>query len=198
MKIEDVKNKKFLARGKRGVVYRGIYKGKGVAIKKKRKDSLALNRIQNEEKFLKLLNGYDIGPKFIGSGDDFLVYEFVKGKFILKWIEENDKDEIVKILKKIFSQLYRMDELGINKEEMHHPLKHIIIDKKPVMIDFERCSYTKKPKNITQFCEFIARISEVLKKKGINIEKDKIRGLARVYKNKRTEENYIKIIKEIS
>ena len=59
--------------------------------------------------------------------------------------------------------------MQVNKEEMHHPLKHVLIkDTKAVMIDFERVHYTEKPKSTTQFCQFISskKILDILKQKG--------------------------------
>lgn len=68
-----------------------------------------------------------------------------------------------------------MDLMGINKEEMTHPHRHIIIhtrattrvesvllpdatppplrEWKCTFVDFEKCVYTKKPKNVTQLCQ---------------------------------------------
>ena len=82
MEIQEIENQEFLAKGKRGVVWTGYCKVAGrrvkVALKVKREDSQAIGRIEIEAKFLQLLNKHGIGPKFVGSGKDFLVYEFLK------------------------------------------------------------------------------------------------------------------------
>ena len=81
-----------------------------------------------------------------------------------------------------------LDDLGINKEEMHHPVKHILIGKKDiVMIDFERCSFSEKVKNVTQFIQFITstNLSKILNEKGIFFDKEKLRDVAKNYKEKR-------------
>jgi len=78
-----------------------------------------------------------------------------------------------KIIKNILEQCRIMDKLKINKKEFHKPIKHIIVYKnKPVMIDFERCYYAEKPKNVTQFCQFISSgvVMELLEKKAIKFE----------------------------
>src|SRR3989344_2388730 len=66
-----------------------------------------------------------------------LVYEFVEGKYILDFLKKASKKEASKILKEVFRQLRIMDKLKVNKKEMHKPLKHIIIGKKVVLLDFE-------------------------------------------------------------
>jgi len=50
-----------------------------VAIKVKRKSSLAKGRIKNEAKWLKVLNKKGIGPQLLFAGKDYLVEEFVDG-----------------------------------------------------------------------------------------------------------------------
>jgi putative serine/threonine protein kinase len=191
-----MKNLRYLAKGKRGVVYTTTYRNKKVAIKKKNPDSEAIGRIQHEANMLKLLNKANIGPKFISHKENELIYVFVEGEFIIDFIEKNSKTNILKVLNDIFKQMFTLDKLGLNKEEMHHPLKHILVHKnKPVMIDFERTHYTIKPKNVTQFCQFMMSTKKLLDSKNIKINKKEIMSLAQTYKNKRTLENFNNILR---
>jgi len=185
---------KFLARGKRGVVFTGTFKGRKIAIKAKKKESMAIGRIENEANYLKLLNKKGIGPKFIFAGDGYLCYEFVNGKFIVDYLEKCSKAQAKSVLKALFKQLYVLDQLKVDKEEMHHPFKHIIVGKKAVMIDFERCHKTLAPKNVTQFLQFVSsdNLSSILKKKGISISRQKAIRLAKQYK-KDYSRNVLKI-----
>ena len=171
-----------IAKGKRGVVYKqGRY-----AIKVERKESKAVNRIENEVKWLKILNKEGIGPKFHKFEDGKLYMEFIDGKLILDYCEGKRKEIVVKVLVDLLEQCRKMDKIGVNKFEMHHPLKHVLIRKgKVVMIDFERCRNTQKPKNVTQVCQFYSRYFEV---KGI-LEK------AKKYKESYSEKSYKEILK---
>ncbi len=193
---KGLKNIKKFARGHRGLLYKANLKKKKIVIKTKNPKSEAKGRIANEVKWIKILNKHNIGPKLLFSGMGYFAYEFIKGDFILDFIEKNKKQEGIKTIKNIFNQLYIMDKLKFDKEEMHHPLKHIIIDKKPVLIDFERCKITKKPKNITQFCQFLMskNTKALLKQKGIKLNNDKIIKLAKTYKKEQTKENLNKIL----
>jgi predicted Ser/Thr protein kinase len=68
---------------------------------------------------------------------------------------------------------------------MTNPYKHIIVrDEIPIMIDFERCVHTNKPKNITQFIQFLCKLSNILKSKDINIDTERLKGIAINYKKK--------------
>jgi predicted Ser/Thr protein kinase/methylase of polypeptide subunit release factors len=193
---KQLKEIKVFAKGHRGLLYRAKLNKKDVVIKTKLPESKAIGRIENEAKWIKTLNKKNIGPKLLFSGKMYFVYEFVEGDFIVDFIEKSKKHEIIRVIKEVFMQLYKMDKMNVDKEEMHHPLKHIIVDKKPVMIDFERCRITKKPKNVTQFCQFITSTSmeKLLKKKGIKIKKQEMIKNAVNYKKDISKKNLDKII----
>ena len=92
-----------------------------------------------------------------------------------------------------------MDKLRINKQEMSHPQKHIIIEKSnnPALIDFERCKYTLNPSNVTQFCDFLSstNIIATLKNYKINIDKNELINEAIQYKKHQNNKNFNDIIK---
>lgn len=185
---KEVKEVSYLAKGKRGIVFTGILKSKKVGIKSKNPDSTAIGRMKNESTMLKRLNNYKIGPKFLFSGENFLVYEFAEGIFFPDFLEKSNKKDILIVLEKVFSQLKEMDKLGINKEEMHRPLKHIIVSKdlNPVMIDFERAHFTEKSQNITQFSKFLSSggVQEIISKKGLKYDLKDVIDLTKKYRAK--------------
>lgn len=175
----------YFSKGKRSIIYLFKKNNKKYIIKTKKSGIAAKDPLKNEAKFLKILNKHKIGPKYMTSGKNYVVYKFVKGKFFVDYLETSKNP---KIIKDILKQCRTLDKLKINKKEMHHPIKHIIIDKKPVMIDFERCYYTKKPKNVTQFCQFLL-VKKLVKKTLIKTLKE--------YKNNESDENFKKILKLI-
>lgn len=202
-KIISVKR---LAKGKRGIVFKGNYKGKEVIIKAKNPKSRASSTIIFEANWLKRLNKYNIGPKLYLTTKEFLVMEYIDGQLFAEYIKQNPKNKIIIVIKNIFEQLYILDQLGINKQEMSHPQKHIIIKNiirdnakniiAPVLIDFERCRATQKPRNVTQFIQYLTskNILVLLNKMNIKINKEIIQNAAKVYKTEKTKENYNKII----
>lgn len=186
------------AKGKRGIIYK---KGK-VCIKVKNPDA-AVDTLENEARHLRILNKKGIGPKFI-KYEDYkgrkLYREFIEGVKIKDFLEqEKDKRKIISVLKQVLKQCREMDLLGVDKKELTNPYKDILITKqdKAVMIDFERCRETKKPKNVTQFLQYIARNKEVLKNKGVRIDKKELIKLGKKYKSQE-EKSFDKIIRFIS
>ncbi|MCH8329384.1 MAG: hypothetical protein IIB81_03245 [Nanoarchaeota archaeon] len=113
-----------------------------------------------------------------------------------------NKKRIIDLIKRIMNQMFIMDKLRINKEEMSHPQKHILIDKKnkPTLIDFERAHYTLKPGNVTQFCDFLISkyVLTILKNNNIKINNKKIINAAKKYKKQQNKDNLNNILKLIN
>ena len=204
LEVKDVKNIKYFTKGHRGILYIGNYKDKKVVIKAKLPESKAEGRIENEGKWIKKLNKQGIGPKLIKATKDYFFYYYVDGEFIIdyiKYLEKNEKSKkiILKIILNVLKQCYILDGLNVDKEEMHHPLKHIIVDKKQniTLLDFERCHIVDYSKNVTQFVVFLMRLREFLAEYMIKIDQDKLIALAKLYKRDQTKEHFDKILNEL-
>ncbi|MBS3159053.1 hypothetical protein J4206_07250, partial [Candidatus Woesearchaeota archaeon] len=197
-RLKGIKNINFLAKGHRGIVYSGTYKGKDIAIKVDLNPG-AVSRVDMESRWLKILNKKKIGPKMLHSGKDFLIMEYIDGEKLFDYVQHSNKNQIRHVIQDIFRQCYEMDLLQINKEEMHHPVKHILITTDGArMIDFERCRKTLDPKNVTQFCQFLTSGSFAygLENKGLIINK-RILKFAQKYKNDPSRKNFDTILEEI-
>ncbi len=189
---------RLLAQGRRGMVYSALKKEgmkeggreREVAIKVANPRSGAINRIENEAKWLETLNKKGIGPKLSGfhpaEGDApaCLVMQFICGRPVLGFLAEADAAGIRGVLGAVLKQLLVLDRLGVNKGELHWPVKHIIVQRgKPVLLDFERCRRTQRPKNVTQFLQFLAsdKVNALLRKKGIMLKPLALRQASRAY-----------------
>lgn len=148
-----VKDPAHFAKGKRGRIFVATYNKKMVAVKIKNELSQT-NRLLIEVQFLKISNKHGIGPKLLNHSNNFIAYEFVRGKHFEDVLKEQKSPE--KIIMALLQQARIMDDIGFSKEEMHRPYKNVIIrQNKPVLIDFERSHFDKNPKNVTQLCSFI-------------------------------------------
>ncbi|MBI2146029.1 methyltransferase [Candidatus Woesearchaeota archaeon] len=204
----------YLAQGKRGLVFQGSFDRSTpikthfpsrketllVAIKIPQEGSKAVDAIRQEAVWLALVNQQGIGPRLLFTGDNFMVSEFIEGEFFVEWLEHHSPAEVRKAVVAILRQCHRLDQLHITKEEMHHPLKHIIMTQhnQPVLIDFERCRTTEKPQNVTQFVEFLCRLQDALQKRGLSLSVSEIRSMAKEYKQKYNQEIIEIIIKSLS
>ncbi len=177
----------FFAVGKRSNVYKKKI-GEKWYVKKVAKEGIGIKgHIENEIHFLRILNKKGIGPSLYKAGKEWFICDFIPGERILDYLEKTKEQR--KIFVKVLEQCFIIDRLGINKEEMHNPYKHIIIKKRKVtMIDFERCRWTEKPKNVTQFFQFLFML-KVLDR----ADKDVQTALKR-YKETCSKENFKQLI----
>jgi predicted Ser/Thr protein kinase len=184
------------AKGKRGIIYK-----EGKACIKTKNPEAEVDTLKNEADYLKKLNKEGIGMKFIKYSDGKLYREFVDGERISDFLEqETGKEKIISVIRQVLEQCRKLDLLGIDKKELTNPYKDIIItpENKAVLIDFERCRQTKKPKNVTQFMQYIARNKGTLESKGIIIDKEKLIKLGKEYKNNPSKGGFEEIINFIS
>ncbi len=155
-----------IGKGKRGIVRRGTYGTLDVAIKIVNPKSEAICRIENEGNWLKKLNKKKIGPKFYFLNASMLVMGYLEGVHLEKFMKKSDRTKDV--LKSILQQCRSMDKMHVDKNEMHRITKNcIVVNNNPVLIDFERCRYSIKPKNVTQFCQFLMRTGFCKDKKNV-------------------------------
>ena len=194
----------FFAKGRRGCTYTAFLKNnknKHVMIKAEIPRLETPSTISFETQWLQKMNKKKIGPKFFFAESNFLVMEFIDGILFLEYLEQKPKAVIQKVIKNLLQQMYILDQWGVNKKEMTHPHKHIIIrDDKPVLIDFERSKHTENPKNINQFVQFLTslKVKLLLEKKDILIDQSQVLHLAKDYKEHRTIEKYQKIVEVIT
>ncbi len=170
-----------MPRGRHSVV---VFDG-NVAIKRF-KSGLKLN-FWKEAYFLTILQPFDFVPKLFSVSEENLEIrmERIDGVRIGDYIVENGFDENVLRALEICRLL---DRLGINKEEMTHPDKHILIGKKVWFIDFERSTVSGKPSNVTQFSVYLAK---KLRKKCWS----ELGGLLKAYKKSYDDESFRSIVR---
>ncbi|HLP80084.1 MAG TPA: methyltransferase [Acidobacteriota bacterium] len=187
------KNVEYLAHGKRGIVLTANKGWQKVAIKIS-KNTMQAAMLGKEVLFLTKANDIGIGPKIIDKTESFVTMEFIQGTLILDYIGTKSRHDSLKMLKKVFEQLHKLDKAGIEKLEMTNPYKHVIIKSNgdPVIIDFERCSFNPYPKNVTQFVQFVS--SGKFNPPFIDPKTDELASLLKEYKFKHKDETFKKIL----
>jgi len=196
-------NTPILGKGCVGIVTIAYINGKKAALKIRRVDA-DRSRMQQEAKMLKKANSVHVGPRLLGVSKNFLLMQFIDGDLLPKWMEKRkQKALMVKILREVLEQCWRLDIAGLDHGELSHAPKHIIIDKKnkPFIVDFETASLNRKPSNVTSICQFLFISGVVAEKVAEKLgEKDKkaIIEVLRRYKSDRTRENFETVLEACS
>ncbi len=133
---------------------------------------------------LNSLQPYSFVPRLFGFNlQSFEIkMEFIEGEHIGDVIEDIGATDIEKIL----DICRTLDRLGIEKQEMNHPDRHIIIGKRIVFVDFERSVLKDKPSNLTQFIVYLNFKRKI-------IDRETFVRLMRYYKVNFDERSYGKV-----
>jgi release factor glutamine methyltransferase len=116
LELKNLHDIKYLAKGKRGIVYQADYLGEKVAIKVENPSSQAVAKIQNEISMLKELNKFGIGPELYFHDKIWFAMRFVEGEVIGEFLKNASRKHVIKVIHKILKMLYELDYLGINKQ----------------------------------------------------------------------------------
>ncbi len=154
--IREVDHLEEIGRGWRGIVYKGRWRGKDVAIKVARRPEVE-EAIRREASLLEALKGREGYPQILTKGEDFFAYEFIEGKR-LKDLKLS-RDEKRRVYLYLLEKAHELDLLGINRDEFGYVDKNVLIDEEGriYIIDFDRGSFSKKPSNLTQFLQILVR-----------------------------------------
>ncbi|HIP89725.1 MAG TPA: serine/threonine protein kinase [Thermococcus paralvinellae] len=171
MRERGIEKLTFYSKGTTSLVFLGKFQGRKVVVKLEREDTPRKN-FKLEAGILKLLEGHNITPKFVDygtfEGKEYLVREFAEGEPLL--YADVEKTHLIEIAKKA----HRLDVIGIDHGQIQGG-KHIIIGKDVWIIDFEKASTRRKPKNLTStmamlFLNENAISKRIRRKFGINDE----------------------------
>ncbi|RMX65220.1 hypothetical protein KXD40_005101 [Peronospora effusa] len=192
-----VANLRFFARGKRGVLYAGELRlNDKPVVAKLAADTTFAESVTLEARWLQVVNRMGIGAKLIDSGSGWFLCERLEGKNVVEFLGQDHKVTTPAnarwVIREMLCQCFSMDLMGVNKEEMTHPHRHIIVHRsmqlpgnwRCTFIDFEKCSSSKKPKNVTQLCQFLSspRMIALLASKHVKFDILKLRQSTKRYK----------------
>ncbi|ETM54127.1 hypothetical protein L914_02491 [Phytophthora nicotianae] len=193
----SVASLRFFARGKRGVLYAGEMRTTmEPVVAKLAADATSAGSVTLEARWLRVVNRMGIGAKLMDAGKGWFLCERLEGKNVVEFLVEGDEvttpANALWVVREMLCQCFAMDLMGVNKEEMTHPHRHIIVHRSTqqperwrcTFVDFEKCSSTKKPKNVTQLCQFLSspRMVALLASKRVKLDVPKLRQCTKCYK----------------
>lgn len=181
-----------LGKGCVGLVLNAFKNRKHVALKIRRTDANRESMFREAE-LLKTANLVRVGPRMIGVSKDFLVMQLVEGEMFPEWFErERGREGIMRVLRNLFEQGWRLDSVGLDHGQLSFAPKHIIVAStgKPFIIDFETASLDRRPANVTSIAQFLLSGggSKAVCHIKLNLE------ALRTYKKNRTRINFEKIL----
>ncbi len=185
-----------LGKGYVGVVVLSNQGKKTVALKIRRIDS-SRSEMGNEARLLRLANEVDVGPKLLDYSKNFIIMEYLEGKKIIDWIRDlKGKGSAAKLratIRKVLEDCYNLDKIRLDHGELSHIHKHVIVDNKICIIDFESASVNRRTSNVTSATQSIfigSGIANLVKKIIKEPNRKKLISSLRKYKNDQSRENF--------
>jgi len=191
-----------LGKGCVGIVVAAHVDKRRIALKIRRVDADRTG-MQREAEMLKTANRIGVGPHLIGTSENFLLMEFIEGTLLPKWINtlkgRGTRKRIRHVLRNLLEQCWQLDQTGLDHGELSRAPKHIIVDRddQAHIVDFETASVQRRVSNVTSICQYLFIGSQtaknILRKLG-EIDQEKLMASLKNYKQKRTRENFNKIL----
>jgi putative serine/threonine protein kinase len=159
----------------------------------------------HEGEMLKKANSVDVGPKLLDISENLLLMQLIEGTHFPEWIESLEGKEaqsrVRTVLEDVLGQCYRLDEAGLDHGELSNASKHILVDAcdQPFLVDFETASTNRRVSNVTSVCQYLflgSQIAAKVREKLVEIDEKELVKALRAYKQKRTEENFEKILQK--
>jgi putative serine/threonine protein kinase len=160
----------------------------------------------HEGEMLQKANTIDVGPKLLDISENFLLMQLIEGTHFPEWIRSLEGKEaqshVRRVLEDVLGQCYRLDEAGLDHGELSNASKHILVDAcdQPFLVDFETASTNRRVSNVTSVCQYLflrSKIAAKVREKLGKIDEKELVKALRAYKQKRTEENFEKILQKV-
>jgi predicted Ser/Thr protein kinase len=135
-----------------GLVIAGIWRGRAVAIKLRRRSCQQAD-LNEEARILRQANLLNIGPQLYCQQGDLLVMERLSGQPLANWLQHlsaEDAPELSSMLQRLLWQGFYLDTAGIDHGALRCAAEHVFIDgERLTLIDFSHSSTNRRPNNVT-------------------------------------------------
>ncbi|WP_457612953.1 serine/threonine protein kinase [Methanocaldococcus sp.] len=175
-----------LGKGHRGIVFKGRFKDKDVAIKIPRVDS-PKNTIIHEAEVLRRIESYQISPRVYDYDSDYLIMDYIDGEELKSAISKLDDKSLLKVVEDILKISIKLDTLGVEHGEIQGGRHFLIEGKRTYIIDFDKARIKKTTKNFTEAVSLLfggGRIASTVKDR-LNLTSEDIEflmSIAKIYK----------------
>jgi len=195
-----------VGKGSVGIVVKSKTGSKVCALKIRRTDA-DRKTMDEEARLHRIANRAGVGPLLEGQTKNLIAMEFVNGQSIIDWVlgshNNNSKNriplkgEIRAVGTDILDQCFSLDMAGLDHGELSRLARHVIIAKKPYIIDFESASNKRNTCNVTAAAQSIflfGAVADRVRKILGNTDRQKVIDALRTYKHSHTRANFDAVI----
>lgn len=183
-----VSGMKIAGKGCVGLVVRATVGKKTCALKIRRVDA---NResMEAEVRLHRIANDAGVGPRLHDYSKNFMLMEFAEGPSIAEWAAGASKEEAQETARSVLEQCYALDSAGLDHGQLSRLDRHVIVGKRPIIIDFETASTERRTANVSAAGQslFVAgRVAEMMRKAVGKVDSEGAISSLRAYKRDQT------------
>jgi putative serine/threonine protein kinase len=148
-----------------------------------------------------IANSIGVGPSLFAHTKNFIIMEFIDGLTIIDWIRQQQKISAYKvrdIVAAVLKKCYDLDKIHLDHGELSRLDRHVLISEHDSVniIDFESSSNLRKVSNVTSATQALLLNGVIAKRINglLNIPKNEIIQILRLYKQKPTRHNFDRLI----
>ena len=189
-----------LGKGCVGIVTQAIVGGELAALKIRRLDADRPS-MQKEARLLRLANAVGVGPRLMGSTQNFLVMKLFPGVPLFRWAEGvNASGPPVRgVLGGLLSDCFKLDAVGLDHGELSHAPRNVLVDAagKSCIVDFESASMVRRVANVTSLLQYFlfGSISKNLRSSAVFGKKKPIVKALSEYKRESSVGNFQSVLR---
>ena len=151
----------------------------------------------HHDNVVRVFNYYLYPDRYMG----FILMEFIDGLTIIEWIRQQQKISAYKvrdIVAAVLKKCYDLDKIHLDHGELSRLDRHVLISEHDSVniIDFESSSNLRKVSNVTSATQALLLNGVIAKRINglLNIPKNEIIQISRLYKQKPTRHNFDRLI----
>ena len=198
----QINGARVLGKGHVGIVVKAYRRDKPAAIKIRRTDADRLT-MQHEAEMLQKANVVGVAPRLLGTTENFLLMEYIKGPLLPEWIARlhmtQEKERLRRVLRSVMDQAWQLDRVGLDHGELSNASKHIIVRRKdkPCLVDFETASTSRRVANVTSLCRYLllrSPTARLVEAELGEVREDNLIEALREYKSQRSRESFLNLL----
>lgn len=162
----EINGVRILGKGHTGVVILVQLDGKMAALKIRRTDSPRPD-MHVEADMLKAANQCGVGPHLLMYTPNLLLMEYLDGSPLGRWlVGEASGSAAKRTIRQILKKCHMLDLAGLDHGELVDISRHILVGRRPDIIDFESASLARRPANVTSAvqCLYLSSLSGVTRR----------------------------------
>ena len=148
---------------------------------------------------LQKANQEAIAPKVYQASQNFILMDFVEGENFLEWLKQSIANQdfygIYQVINNLIEQAFRLDQIGLDRDDMKCITKDVIVTPKnqPILLDFSGASGDRRPQNVTALVQGLfwgSVVARYLKPLLPHCNQERLVPLLRNYKKQQNRPNF--------